>query len=215
MTLSECIIYFIVYSFLGWAYESFYYSFQLRKFVNAGFLHGCMCPIYGLACIGNILLLSNIESDLVVLVVSMTVISSIEYVVSFMLEKLFDKRWWDYSKWPMNINGRISLVTSVCFGIMSLIQLRLIHPQLSKLMWRLSERSIHILIAMFVTVLFLDLVFTVRTMEKNEGALWFVDEELPVMRANERLSNKAKDRAKKVSEHCDDVKEKIKTRIGK
>lgn len=218
MTLSECLIYFIVYSFLGWAYESLYYSFQLKKLVNAGFLRGCICPIYGLACIGNILLLSNIENNFVVFFVSMTVISSIEYVVSFGLEKVFGKRWWDYSKWPMNINGRISLITSVSFGIMSLIQLRLIHPPLSELIWSMSDKMTQAIILIFVTAVFLDLALTIRAMEKNdeeEDKLWFVNEELPVMKANEKLSNQARSQARKVSERCDDVKERIKTRIGK
>ncbi len=218
MTLSECFIYFIVYSFLGWAYESLYYSFQLKKLVNAGFLRGCICPIYGIACVGNILLLSNTESNFVVFCISMTVISSIEYVVSFVLEKVFGKRWWDYSKWPMNINGRISVLTSVSFGVMSLIQLKLIHPPLSQLILTLSEKTIQTVILFFVTALFLDLAFTIRALEKNdeeEDKLWYVSEELPVMKANEKLSHQARSQARKVSEHCDDVKERIRTRIGK
>lgn len=214
MTLSESLIFFMVYSFLGWAYESLYYSFQLKKAVNAGFLRGCICPIYGVACVGNVFLLSNIESNLLVFVVSMTVISAIEYTVSFVLEKVFGKRWWDYSKWPMNLNGRISLLTSMCFGIMSLIQIRFIHPPLVEILSIMGNKLIQTAIIAFIAITFGDIAITIKSMyndEDEEDKLWFVNEELPVMKANEKISNQAK----KVSEHYDNVKNQIRTKIRK
>lgn len=214
MTLTEWMLYFIVYSFLGWIYESLYYSFQLKKIVNAGFLRGCICPIYGLACVGNIFLLSNIKSDLIIFIVSMTIISSIEYVVSFVLEKAFGKRWWDYSKWPMNLNGRISLLTSLAFGTLSLVQLRIIHPSLAYLFSFMSNDVLHAVLLVCITGVFVDLALTIRSMDKDSGEdnkLWFVNEELPIMRANKKISSQAK----KVSERCDNVKNQIRTKIGK
>lgn len=212
------LLYFIVYSFLGWIYESLYYSVQLKKPVNAGFLKGCICPIYGIACVGNIFLLSDIKNDLVVFAASMTVITSIEYIVSFFLEKFFGKRWWDYSKWPMNINGRVSLLTSLAFGAMSLFQLRLIHPSLSLLLSELSAESVQTLLVFCVAASLADVALSIKSIDKNsedDDKLWFVNEELPVMRANEKISSKAKEVSERYSERYDDVKKQIKTKIHK
>ena len=175
--MAQYCIYFVVYSFLGWIYESLFYSAQLRRPVNTGFLHGCFCPIYGLACALNIALLSGIESNAVLFIVSMLIISAIEYVVSYILEMIFDKRWWDYSNWPCNLNGRISLISSLAFGILSVIQLRMIHPFIEAGTEALSTDTRTVLLAAALVCIAIDFLYTLKRINKEDERYNFLDEE--------------------------------------
>ena len=175
--MAEYCIYFIIYSFLGWIYESLFYSAQLKKPVNTGFLHGCLCPIYGLACVVNLALLYRIENNTKVFLISIIIISIIEYLVSYILESVFGKRWWDYSNWPCNLNGRISLISSLAFGILSMLQLRVIHPFIERGVDFLPQelRSVFLVIAIVYTIA--DLLYTIKRMDKEEERYRFLDEE--------------------------------------
>ncbi|MGN0164218.1 MAG: putative ABC transporter permease [Candidatus Ornithomonoglobus sp.] len=210
MTLSQYFVCFIIYGFFGWIYESLYYSVQLRKPVNTGFLHVCFCPIYGFACVGNAVLFKNTENGVIIFVTSMLVISLMEYFVSWLLETLFGKRWWDYRELPFNINGRISLFSSLAFGAMSLVQMKLLHPSVAGFVTRLSEKYTYVTILLFMAVIILDLLLTIKDMDKEENKLWFVNEQLPILHnANEKLSEKVKLIADKYSDARSRIREKM------
>lgn len=214
MTLSQYFVCFVIYGFFGWIYESLYYTVQFKKPVNTGFLHVCFCPIYGFACVGNAVLFRNTESPVIIFLTSMLVISMLEYFASWLLEALFEKRWWDYSGWPVNVNGRISLFSSLAFGALSLGQMKLLQPSVAGFVMRMPGYSIHAVIFAFLFIILLDLLITVRELDKNEEEerLWFLNEELPVLHnANVKLSEKARVLADK----CSDVKGRIRHRIGK
>ena len=175
--MAEYCIYFIIYGFLGWIYESLFYSAQLKKPVNTGFLHGCLCPIYGLACVANIALLYRTENNTKVFLISILIISAIEYAVSYILEAVFGKRWWDYTNWPCNLNGRISLISSLAFGILSMLQLRVIHPFIESGVAVLPQELKSIFLVVVVVCTIADLLYTLRRMNKEEERYWFLDEE--------------------------------------
>lgn len=187
--LYSYMFYFILYGFFGWLYESIFYTVLFKKPVNTGFLHGCFCPIYGIACTCNVLCFAGIESNFMVFLSTMIAISGIEYIVSCLLEYVFDRRWWDYSDWPVNINGRISLISSLGFGLMSLIQVRILQPLLESLEGALPEAAIRVFIIASCVILFIDILWSLKTMDSNEDKLWFVHEESDVVhKANERFS---------------------------
>ena len=212
MTLSQYFICFIVYSFLGWVYESLFYSFQFRKPVNTGFLHGCICPIYGLACVANAVVFGNVKSNLTIFLLSMLMISSIEYIVSWILENLFNKRWWDYSDWPLNLHGRISVISSLGFGALSLVQMRLIHPAVEVLILRIPAKTSAALVFVFAAALVLDLMLTVRDIDKEDDKLWFVEEELPAFqRANQKFTATKKN----IYDRYNEMRERIREYIGR
>ena len=57
--------------------------------------------------------------------------SVLEYVTSWLMEKLFHSKWWDYSERPFNLNGRICLLNSFLFGVMGLVVMYVVHPLIS------------------------------------------------------------------------------------
>ena len=134
-------LYFTAYSILGWACETFYCSVGSRKFVNRGFLNGPVCPVYGFGAVLVILLLRSTEKNLVALFLSgMMVTTVLEYLTSVLLEKLFHMKWWDYSRYKFQINGRVCLLNSLMFGGLSVILMRVLHPWISGMIGKIPEK---------------------------------------------------------------------------
>ena len=139
-SLASLFILFILYSFLGWCMEVLATLYTTKKLVNRGFLIGPICPIYGNGCLMIILLLHKYLDDPFVLFAMATLICSIlEYFTSYIMEKLFKARWWDYSDKKYNLNGRICLENLVAFGVLGLVMMYLINPFFTKILGSISE----------------------------------------------------------------------------
>ncbi len=124
MIVAQYFVEFLFYSFLGWVWESIYCTIVEKKWADRGFLFGPICPIYGSCVIGASILFSLIPalSDPSFPVWGIFIICVIgsavaEFGTSWVLEKRFNARWWDYSDMPLNIQGRICLPVSICFGL--------------------------------------------------------------------------------------------------
>ena len=122
-------ILFLIYSFVGWAIEVVVTFNKDKKFVNRGFLLGPYCPIYGFSSIIMILYLSRYRNSFItVFLLAVVVCSIMEYLVSYLMEKLFKARWWDYSNRKFNINGRVCLENSIWFGLLGALLIYIVNP---------------------------------------------------------------------------------------
>lgn len=132
--MSEVLFYFalfISYSFIGWLFEVCCVFYAERRFVDRGFLIGPYCPIYGFSGLIMVLTLNKYINDPIIVFVIIVVIASImEYITSYLMEKIFKARWWDYSKMTFNINGRICLEISLLFGILGFVLIYIVNPHL-------------------------------------------------------------------------------------
>lgn len=120
--LKQIEIYFLlfcIYSFLGWVMEVLNTFRVEKKFVNRGFLVGPYCPIYGFGVLLITFLLKKYQDDIVVtFIFSILICAILEYITSYIMEKIFHARWWDYSNRKFNINGRVCLENLMVFGIL-------------------------------------------------------------------------------------------------
>lgn len=120
---------FFFYSFLGWIYESCLISFQKKKLVNRGFLAGPIIPIYGCGATLIYLILHSIKNHAVyVFLGGMAVATALEYITSYLMEKIFHAKWWDYSNYRYNFQGRICLFVSLFWGFLSILMTDLLQP---------------------------------------------------------------------------------------
>lgn len=118
----ELVIYFMLYSFIGWLLEVAYAFYKKRRFVNRGFLAGPLCPIYGF---GTLLIL-NISSVLKFLpsglltnaVFTVLLTSALEYLTGYVLETFLHMKAWDYSNEFCNLKGRVCLKFSLFWGLL-------------------------------------------------------------------------------------------------
>ncbi len=153
-TISMLFLLFIIYSFLGWCMEMVVCYIATKEWVNRGFLIGPICPIYGCGCLLMILLLEKYLKDpFVLFVMAMLLCSLLEYFTSYLMEKLFKARWWDYSHKKYNINGRICLDNILAFGILGLLMMYLINPFVAKMLGYVSLNIINI-VAIVIAVIF-------------------------------------------------------------
>lgn len=120
--------FFLIYSFVGWILESIYKTIFAKKFVNSGFLYGPFCPIYGIGALIMYLFLSLCDNVVTVFLSGFVVLSVWEYIVAWGLEKLFHEKYWDYSNYKFNINGRVCLLNSVFWGVLGVIFTYIVHP---------------------------------------------------------------------------------------
>lgn len=136
--------------------ECAFCSYNQKKLVyDRGFLIGPYCPIYGWGGIAIYLLLSKYENDPITLFVLAAVGASVlEYVTSYLMEKMFKARWWDYSEKRFNIEGRVCLVNSILFGILGMIFVYFINPFAVDLLHKLPH-NILIVISIIIMVIYL------------------------------------------------------------
>ena len=120
---------FMIYSTAGWTMEVVLKYREHKRFIDRGFLIGPYCPIYGYGSVLITALLYKYNSDPVVLFF-MTVLTcgTLEYFTSWIMEKLFKARWWDYSKRKFNLDGRVCLGTLIPFGLFGLILTYITNP---------------------------------------------------------------------------------------
>lgn len=167
------ILYFFIYSFFGWICEVIYCSdFSKKEFVNRGMLKGPLCPIYGVgSCILIFCIYDFRENLILVFLLGVLITSLIEYFASFLLEKLFNARWWDYETYPLNINGRICILNSALFGIMTIFLIRYVHPEIEEFIGKLPIYVVCILVIIFLIRLFGDLFRTVKSLNNFNNDL--------------------------------------------
>ena len=165
---------FIIYSIIGWILELLFSIVELKSIVNRGFLIGPYCPIYGAGCLLLVILLSSYADDPIVLfALSVLICSVLEYVTSWLMEKIFKLRWWDYSNMRFNINGRICLETMVPFGIVGVIVVKYVNPFLLNLLGKLSFNSLSIIAIITMSLFIIDVfisfnvVFNLKTITRS------------------------------------------------
>lgn len=117
MIIFDLILWFIIYSFLGWVFEEILGSVKNKKLVNRGFMSGPYCPIYGFGALVYIGLLQLTDNPFLLFFAGGFLACTLEYVTSYLMEKLFGARWWDYSDKPFNLNGRVYLNGFLTFAI--------------------------------------------------------------------------------------------------
>lgn len=154
MNLSEMFLLFIFYSMFGWIIEVIQSYIRNHKFINRGFLIGPYCPIYGFGGLAITLLLRKyLEDPLILFFMSVIICSILEYSTSYIMEKIFKARWWDYSNKKFNIDGRICLETMVPFGILGLIMSYFINPIIFGLFSLMSSNLLD-MIAFIIFIIF-------------------------------------------------------------
>ena len=163
-SMSEWLLFFYIYCFAGWVFESTYVSICHRKLVNRGFLNGPMIPLYGFGAITVLFAaLPFREFPVLVYLVGMIAATLLEYVVGVVMEAIFKVRYWDYSSNKFNLKGYICLSSSIAWGFLSVILIYGIHRPIENFVQRQSFFMVSTS-AFLITVLFVaDFMASLRT----------------------------------------------------
>ncbi len=131
---------FFIYSIIGWIVESSYVSIKAKKAVDRGFLIGPYCPIYGYGSLAMILYLEQYKDNFItVFLLGVIICSVLEYFTSYIMEKLFKTRWWDYSDKKFNLNGRVCGENALLFGLGGVIIIYITQPLVNIILSKINH----------------------------------------------------------------------------
>ncbi|MDC7279664.1 MULTISPECIES: putative ABC transporter permease [Pseudobutyrivibrio] len=204
MIICRYFLYFIIYSFLGWIYETFYCTIHEKAWENRGFLYGPCIPLYGVgATLAQILFMDLPikgldDPSLTTIFIGCAVGSFfLEYGTSYVLEKRFHARWWDYSDLPLNINGRVCLIFTLCFGFAGILVTQIIIPPIVEIISYFPAVLIELLALIFMFIFGMDMALTI-------SALTTFAKEFE--RINEEINNQMAERIAALQTNLEDAK---------
>lgn len=179
-TIETYFFWLVVYSVVGWCYESILESFRQKKLVNRGFMFGPYLPIYGTGALLDVLLLGWISHPVVLFLSAAVLTCVVEFLVSVFLEVVFHRRWWDYNDFKFrvfgktfdvgrfNIQGRVCLAGFLAFGTLSIVLVYLVHPLLASFTERIPTPVFYIINGCLLVLILLDLSLSVYHLSRKK-----------------------------------------------
>lgn len=148
---------FFIFSFLGWVWEVSLHLVSDGEFVNRGVLHGPWLPIYGSGSILILMLLNRLRKRPVVEFVGIILLCGlIEYMTSYYLELIHGERWWDYTGYFLNLNGRICAEGLLVFGLGGLAVVYVLAPLLDNWIQKIRSQVLIPLCLVLLTLFVID-----------------------------------------------------------
>lgn len=210
MYLCKLFVWFIIFSFMGWIYESIFCTIKNHQWENRGFLHGPIVPIYGVGALLASVVFSLIPSETlqqasIWMIFLICFFGSIvlEYFTSWALEKLFHAYWWDYSNVPLNIHGRVCLFASLGFGAAGVLVVRILFPFVSHLTSGISTFWMEFLALFFMLLFGMDMALTVSALTNFAKNFTRIENEI-----NEQIASAYDKLDSSVSDAIETVREK-------
>jgi uncharacterized membrane protein len=162
---------FLELSFVGWLWEVSLHLIETGKFVNRGVLHGPWLPIYGTGAVIVLLLLKKLRNNLPVhFAASIILCGFVEYFTGWYLELTHDgQKWWDYSGYFLNIQGRVCAEGLLAFGILGSVIIYLLAPALDTMTRQLPVKAFTIAVAVVMCVFLVDNTYSSKHPNMGEG----------------------------------------------
>ena len=162
-TLLQWIAFFYIYCFFGWCFESGYASIKERKLINRGFLRGPYIPIYAFGAVFVLIITDNFQgNNLEIYFSGMIAATILEYITGYVMERLFKVKYWDYSDHKFNLNGYISLSTSIAWGFLSLLLTNFLQVNVYRFVSKINESTLKASIIVVSIIFFSDLILSIK-----------------------------------------------------
>ena len=144
ITLKQIIWYSIIFSIFGLIIETLFCYLTTGVLESRkGLIWGPFCPVYGVGATILIILLDKYKNNSIKLFLIGSIAGNIiEYGLSYLLEAMYGTRFWDYSYLDWNLNGRICIKYSIFWGILAILLIKLIKPQIDKIINKIPDSKI-------------------------------------------------------------------------
>lgn len=207
------ILYFFTYGFLGWCTEVAFATTKQRKFVNRGFLNGPICPIYGVGVGVVVQFLTPVKDNLIVLYLTATIlVTLIEGITGYLMDKIFHHKWWDYTEQPLNIGGYVCLPFSLVWGVACVFIVKAVHPVIySGLSWIPAILG-SVIIGVLGIILFSDIYVTASGILKLNRRLEMMEKLAAELRElSDKVGENIHENVMETMEVTEGIKEKLET----
>lgn len=152
---------FLIFSILGYVAEMTMCAIVDRKITNRGFLCGPVIPIYGVGSLALLWFLKPFrEYPVLIFFLGMILTTTIEYFTSYLLERIFHNKWWDYSCQKFNINGRICLLNSFLFGVGAVVIIYFVGPWVTEMLLQFKDHYLICFSIVLFCLFFLDVLYS-------------------------------------------------------
>lgn len=172
ITFHQLLWYFVIFSIIGLLLETiFCYITSGIIESRKGLLWGPFCPVYGVGAAILIILLNKVDTNncFKLFIYGFLIGSILEYIMSYVLESIYSIRFWDYTYTGNSINGRICILYSLFWGILSIFLLKVAKPNIDKLINKIPK-SIEKKLDIFVTIFFiLNVIVTIWAIQTYEN----------------------------------------------
>jgi len=123
---------FLAYSFFGWLGETVIVSIEKKKFVNRGILNSPLSISYGIVAVILTFIYFRQEEIHIIFFAGLIIGTLVQWIAGHVIEKIYHRKWWDYTGLPWNLDGYICLYASLGWGVLGLLSKFFINPILSK-----------------------------------------------------------------------------------
>lgn len=163
---------FIIYSFTGWTMEMIVTAIENKKIVDRGFLIGPYCPIYGWGGVLMTIFLTRFQNNIIVLfLMAIVICGMLEYITSYIMEKIFKARWWDYSNKKINLHGRICVDTLIPFGILGTFIICIANPFFMDMINNIPNTLLIIITILLFIIFVIDTVVSITITFNLRGTI--------------------------------------------
>ena len=183
--LYDLLWFFFLYAFAGWVIGTAAAAVREKKFVDVGFLYGPICPAYGFGGVIYIIFLTELRGHLFFLFLGGAILSFLlTLLTGFVLERIFHRKWWDYSRKRFQFSGYVNLPYALVWGALAVISIRFVNPFLRGMFRLLPRRAGEVVLLVLVILTFLDLagslagILKVKSHVKKQSLLYGVSENL-------------------------------------
>ena len=183
LALEKVFLWFLLYSFVGWLWETVLNIVMKKRFVDRGILNGPICPIYGFGALLAIYALPGEHSVVAIFLSSGVLCCTLEYFTSWAIEKLFHMRLWDYSGKPFNINGRVYLNGFLFFAAGCTVVKLWVQPHIMDMLNAIDPRTITLLAVALLVVLLADAAVTLAGLTSLNSRLGHAEQDIKALKA--------------------------------
>ena len=184
-TLYELLWLFFIYAFAGWMIGTVLAAVREKKFVDVGFLYGPLCPAYGLGGVVFAVFLTELKDHLFFLFLGGAILSFlVTEFTGLILERIFHRKWWDYSRKKFQFGGYVNLPYSVVWGVLAVLNIHFVNPFLRGVWNRIPGAAGEIVLTVLIALTLLDLAGTltgilkVKSHVKKQSLVYSVSENL-------------------------------------
>ena len=161
LTLYDLLWLFLLYSFAGWCAGVVAAALRKHTFVNTGFLNLPLCPIYGVAAVVFSIFLPELKDRLFFLFLAGAVLSAFLVIVTgVLLERIFHRKWWDYTRYRFQFEGYITLPHLIVWGLLAVVCIRVTNPLLRSLLDLIPDRVAQVVLLVLAGLVGLDLLLS-------------------------------------------------------
>lgn len=169
-SIGSLIMIFFVMSFIGWLWEVSLHLIMDGVFVNRGVMHGPWLPIYGAGSVLMLMVLNKLRArPAAEFVAAVALCGCVEYFTSYFLEILHGEKWWDYTGYFLNLNGRICAEGLLTFGVGGMAIVYVLAPFLDSIIRKIPIRKLMAVCVLLICVFTVDQVYSSKYPNMGEG----------------------------------------------